>query len=279
MENRPKTPKGNDPYSRVNYRRVVAWPARIRREAPFLRENLKHAPERSVLDLGCGTGEHCRFLVDEGFQVVGLDRSESMIGQAEEKPLRAELRFILGEIQELKQKVKDTFGAAICLGNTLVHLVGEEDLKRSFAGLIRVLKDGGIFLFQILNYERIFEKNVRYLPLNFRPGDEGEIVFLRLMEHLGDGRVRFCPSTLKYDAEADPPLQVVKSRIVDLRGWKRADLLPLLEQAGFGIVGVHGDMEGSPFDPHNSHDLVVIARKSSHNTGRVDDFVVAAENS
>jgi len=38
----------DDPYSRVDYRRMVAWPERIRREAPFLREFLKRAPTPSV---------------------------------------------------------------------------------------------------------------------------------------------------------------------------------------------------------------------------------------
>ena len=31
----PHVPKPDDPYSRVDYRRLIAWPERIRREAPF----------------------------------------------------------------------------------------------------------------------------------------------------------------------------------------------------------------------------------------------------
>ncbi len=61
---------------------MIAWPARIEREAPFLREVLETAPEASVLDLGCGTGEHADFLASRGFRAVGIDRSEAQIAKA-----------------------------------------------------------------------------------------------------------------------------------------------------------------------------------------------------
>ena len=260
MAERKKPASGDDLYSRVDYRRFVAWPKRIRREAPFLMEVLAKAPTRSVIDLGCGTGEHSRFLAGEGFEAVGLDRSRSMLAKAQEQPLPPNLRFVLSEIQQVKEAVKTQFGAAISLGNTLVHLTHRQDLEEAFASLAQVLEPKGLFLFQILNYERIFKGNIRHLPLNFRQEEDGEIVFLRLMEPLEDGRVRFCPTTLKYHPHADPPVEVVRSRITELRGWKREDLIPLLENAGFSILSVHGDLIGGPYEPLTSHDLVLVAQ-------------------
>jgi len=265
MDEGKKTVPGDDPYSRVDYRRFVAWPERILREAPFLKEILGKAPQRSVIDLGCGTGEHSRFLAGEGFQALGLDRSETMLAKAQEKTLPSNLQFVLGEIQSLAEVVKGRFGAAISLGNTLVHLRELQDLEQAFASVVHVLESGGIFLFQILNYERIFEKDIRHLPLNFRREEDGEIIFIRLMEFLDEGRIRFCPTTLKYNPLADPPVQVVRSRMTQLRGWRQADLLPLLQSAGFSILSIHGDMKGGPFEPGNSHDLVVAAQKAADN--------------
>ena len=158
---------------------------------------------------------------------MGLDRSESMLAKAQETPVPPNLQFVLGEIQNVREVVPDRFGAAISLGNTLVHLTERQDLERAFASLAHVLESGGIFLFQILNYERIFEKNIRHLPLNFRQEEDGEVIFLRLMEFLEEGKVRFCPTTLKYNPLVDPPVQVVRSRTTQLRGWRRADLIPL----------------------------------------------------
>jgi SAM-dependent methyltransferase len=265
MEDSKKDVSGDDPYSRVDYRRFVAWPERILREAPFLKKVLEKAPQRSVIDLGCGTGEHSRFLAGEGFQALGLDRSESMLAKAQEKPLPPNLQFVLGKIQNLEEVVKGRFGAAISLGNALVHLTERQDLERAFVSLAHVLESGGVFLFQILNYERVFEKNIRHLPLNFRREEDGEIIFVRLMEFLEEGRIRFCPTTLKYNPKVDPPVQVVRTRMTEIRGWRQADLLPLLQSAGFRILSIYGDMKGGPFEPGNSHDLVVVAQRAADN--------------
>jgi SAM-dependent methyltransferase len=253
----------DDPYSRVDYRRMVAWPERIRREAPFLKKILERFPTQSVIDLGCGTGEHSRFLAEEGFNVVGLDRSEAMLDKATDQALPENLSFVLGEIQEVNQKVQGHFGAAISLGNTLVHLKTESALETGFNTLGHIIENTGVLLFQILNYERIFEKKIRHLPLNFRPGEgDEEIVFLRLMELEQEGKVQFCPTTLSYHPEGDPPVELVRSRRVELRGWRLDDLVPRLSNAGFQVLETYGDMTGRPFEPLESHDLVVLAQKS-----------------
>lgn len=242
----------------------MAWPRRIKREAPFLRRTLGDLPVRSIIDLGCGTGEHSRFLAAEGFAVVGVDRSESMLEKAKEQPLPTNLKFKLGEIQDLSTLVDSRVGAAICLGNTLVHLTEPEDLGRAVGATAEVLEENGVLLFQIVNYEPVFEGTVRYLPLNFRPEERGgEAIFLRIMEPLEEDRVRFCPSTLRYNPGSDPSLEVVRSRTVELRGWRRKQLLPLLESVGLRVEAIHGDMENGPFLPLRSQDLVIVARRQS----------------
>lgn len=251
-----------DPYSRVDYRRLIAWPQRIRREAPFIRKVLSQIPERSVIDLGCGSGEHSRFLADEGFRVVGLDRSQAMIEKATSEPLPPRLKFVLADLCEASSLVSGRFGAAISLGNTLVHLKSDHDLRIALGSVRELLRPDGVFLFQILNYERIFEKGIRYLPLNFRADDHTETIFLRLMELLEGGRVRFCPTTLKYDGASDPPLEVVHSRQVELRGWRRGELLKLLQENGFSEPTVYGGMQEEPYHALESQDLVVVARRT-----------------
>src|SRR5262245_19097627 len=108
-----------DPFSRANYRSLIAWPARIQREAPFLARALADLPDRSVADLGCGTGEHSRHLASQGFRVAGLDLSESMIADAVEPSPPPNLTFRLGDLREADQVLGSGFGAALILGNTL----------------------------------------------------------------------------------------------------------------------------------------------------------------
>ena len=99
----PVTPQqtADDAYSRVDYRRMIAWPARIEREWPFLQSVLGTAPNRRLLDLGCGTGEHSRFLAAKGFDVVGIDSSPAMITKARDGGAQTGVRFIEGDIAAL----------------------------------------------------------------------------------------------------------------------------------------------------------------------------------
>ncbi|MBU1700367.1 MAG: class I SAM-dependent methyltransferase [Candidatus Eisenbacteria bacterium] len=251
----------DDPYSRVDYRRLIAWPKRLHTEGPFLRKFLAMAPERSVLDLGCGTGEHSRFFHEEGFRVVGVDQSETMIAKATDTPCPPNIKFVRGDLVHLDDAVEGEFGAAISLGNTLVHITDAEDMIKALRGVRRHLCPGGLFLFQFLNYERIFEKKIRNLPLSFRDNGDEEIVFLRLMDLKENGWVRFCPVTLSYRRSADPPVEMVRAQGVDIRGWRREDMQGFLEAAGFQITAVLGDMLGGEYVPMESMDLVMIARK------------------
>lgn len=252
-----------DPYSRIDYRRMVAWPTRMRREAPMLQEVLSSGPSRRILDLGCGTGEHARLLSEMGFVVVAIDRSESMLARLREKPLPAGLEVVQGDIADVAELTTGEFGGAICLGNMLPHLTTDRELHRSFAGLRHRLLPGAPLLVQILNYDRIVGGEVRHLPLNFRPDPErpgSEIVFLRLMKAHDDGTLLFCPSTLRLSPDADPPLELVSSKRVVLRGWRRRELEGALAAAGFGELTAYGGFDRRPFDPEGSQDLVLVAR-------------------
>ena len=254
----------DDPYSRVNYRRLIAWETRITREGPFLLSLRDRAPERSVIDIGCGTGEHVAFFAAPDVRAVGLDRSEAMIKAAKDHEALGHGRFVLGDAMAAREALGDepAFGLAICLGNMLPHIAEDGDLARFVGSLHDVLLPGGLLVIQILNYEGLCATGTRCLPVNLRPGDDGkEIVFLRLMSPVADGRVLFFPATLELDPAADAPLRVTMTRRIELRAWTRGDLAPVFTAAGFDVV-FHGDMAGGAFVLEDSPDLIVVATRA-----------------
>jgi SAM-dependent methyltransferase len=244
----------------VDYRRLIAWPERIRREWPFLERVLGGGPSRRVLDLGCGTGEHGRELAAHGFDVTGVDSSPSMLASAADRPLPPSLRFVQSDIADVGA-LDGPFGGAICLGNTLPHL-DEGGLRRLARGLAAVLLPGAPVIVQILNYERIRSRNIRYLPLNFREEAEGEeVVFLRLMRTGPDGTVVFTPTTLRYRPGGDPPVEVLHTRSVTLRGWTWVEVRDAFDAAGFERFEPYGGYDASPFSASDSTDLVAVFRR------------------
>ncbi len=254
--NEPHDPK--DPYARLSYRRLISWPARIQREAPFLREVLAGAPSRRLLDLGCGTGEHARFLQEEGFEVTGVDASEAQLAQAREAGPGPE--FVKADLAALGAAVSGPFGGAIALGNGLPHLFPAE-MALFLADLAALLEPGAPVLFQVLNYDRILDRRVTSLPLNVREDDAERVVFLRLMDPRADGTVLFNPTTLRWRPGEEPPVEVVTGKNVVLKGWRRVELESALEAAGFRVEGVFGGMKREAWEAGTSSDTVVLARR------------------
>jgi len=248
-----------DPYSRVDYRRLVAWPQRIEREWAFLSKALG-GPGR-VLDLGSGTGEHSRFLASKGFEVVGVDSSPAMLAKARDTPLPPNLAFVEGDMTGVADLVSGSFDGALCLGNSLPHVADREALARMFAGLRTRLRPGAPFVLQVLNYDKILDSGLRSLPVNLRTDDgEGEIVFLRLMTPRADGTVVFTPTTLRYRPDGDPAVEVVAARNVPLRGWRRGELEEALADAGFVDRQVFGTVGDVAWTASESPDTVIVAR-------------------
>nr|WP_306672098.1 class I SAM-dependent methyltransferase [Geothrix sp. SG10] len=220
---------------------------------------MESAPSRRVLDLGCGTGEHARLLASLGFETTGVDASPSQVETAREADPGG--RYIQGSLTALADLVEPGYGGALCVGNTLPHLTEEDDLRRCFGSLAGRLLPGGVFLLQILNYDRILDRGERTFPVLVRPGEDGtETVFLRLMTPHADGRVTFTPANLCWRPGAEPPLELVSAEEVQLRGWRRVEVEALLRDAGFDVRETFGTMTGEPWS-QTSADLVVVAQR------------------
>ena len=135
------------------YDRIAAWFDRTRTRAlierPYL-EALTGAltPGASILDLGCGTGDPIlRYLVERGYEVVGVDASAAMIAIARARfPNTA---FMVGDMRDLQLGRRFD---AIVAWHSLFHL-SANDQRALFATLARHLRPGGILMFTSGNAE------------------------------------------------------------------------------------------------------------------------------
>ena len=240
-------------------RGLYDWPRRLAGEAALLERTLAEAPSRRVLDLGCGGGQHARFLAERGCDVVGIDASEAALDQAQEEPVPERAQFLLTDLGAVERSVRGHFGAAICLGNTLPQLLSPESVSRMLIGLRRRLLPGAPLLIQTLNYDRIFDGEERALPLRFVDTPEGELIVLGLVRAREDGIVLHTTSVLRHRPRSEPALEVVVTHENQLRGWRREEIETMLEVARFSAREVYGDMGMSAYDSRDSPELVVVA--------------------
>lgn len=105
----------------------------------------------SVLDLGCGTGVHASLLAMKGYEVVGVDLSETMLAGAERrmaalpKQVSDRVRLLQGNICSVR--AGRTFDAVVSLFHVINYQIGQRDLQEAFANARAHLNPGGTFLF------------------------------------------------------------------------------------------------------------------------------------
>jgi hypothetical protein len=68
------------------------------------------------------------------------------------------------------------------------------------------------------------------------------------------------PATLRQRSDREPPLELLGSRRVEIRTWRRADIEHALRETGFRSITVWGSYQKEAFDPAESRDLLLVAK-------------------
>ncbi len=244
----------------TDYDRFVDWPARLAMELPFIERVVSQAEgPRHVLDAACGTGMHAVALARRGWQVAGTDLSPEMIARARANARAAgvEVRFEVAGFGELHAHLGAGFDGLLCLGNSLPHILTPPALCIALADFAACLRPGGVLMVQNLNYDRILARRERWMePQAYREGEQ-EWLFLRFYDFDPDGLLTFNIVRL-YRAGGPWEQRALSTRLWPLR---RGELTGALTEAGFTAITLYGNMQGAPFDPDRSPNLVVVATR------------------
>ncbi|MDD4842725.1 MAG: class I SAM-dependent methyltransferase [Anaerotignum sp.] len=113
---------------------------------------------KTVIDLGCGTGNVTIPLAKAGYQVFGVDISEDMLAEAQRKAFLDELSipFYCQDMVQLGLSIQVDCVLSLC--DSLNYLTEEGELSAAFCAIKRHLNPNGLFLFD-MNTEYKF-KNV-----------------------------------------------------------------------------------------------------------------------
>ena len=189
----------------------------------------------TVLDLCCGSGSLSLELADRGCEVIGVDGSADMLAVAREKTA-AEGRDILFLCQDVRAlDLYGTVDGAVCMLDSLSHILHTEDLREIFRRLGLFIAPDGLLIFDV---------NTPYKHAHVL-GDNA-FVYER-EEFVCAWRNRYLPATHEVEMALDFFLEeedgtytrytdVVRERAYSLQTWKN-----LLTEAGFDLLGVYGE--------------------------------------
>lgn len=240
------------------YDLFVNWERRLANELPFLREVLSRASARRVLDAACGTGMHAVALAREGYEVVCAEPSEGMLHRVAEnaKKCGVEVGQVKAGFGELRKRAPGPFDAVLCLGNSLPHALTHKDLVDALADFRAVLHQGGIVIIQNRNYDKVLRERIRFMPLETAGTPGRELLFLRFVD-FGDELLTFNMVTLiREDGRWRYEVGSTKHRPITVAEEESA-----LRSAGLATWDLYGGYQFSAFDPAQSGDLIVVARR------------------
>lgn len=98
----------------------------------------------AVLDVGCGEGWLAQCLSETGYQVTGVDASQTLIEAARQN---AQARFLVGDLANLRALALGQFDLVVCN----FSLFGEDSVRQFSHTLPSLLTAGGACLIQTLH--------------------------------------------------------------------------------------------------------------------------------
>jgi len=225
------------------------------RQLDALKAFLGPPGQNRVLDLCCGWARHALPLARMGYKVVGLDGSSYFLEKArsELKDRRNVPLSLLRADMRVLPFPAGSFASAIQMYTSFGYGTDPEDDCRVLNELNRVLRPGGTYLLDLINWtlaRKAFDGRYEESYPNFDVVEECRIDPQRNLL-----RVR---RALLYSDGRKPHLYNFEIRMFD-----RMSLTMLLEQSGFQVLDVWGDFDCSPYKPNKSYRMITVCRKGS----------------
>ncbi|MBN2796575.1 MAG: class I SAM-dependent methyltransferase [Clostridia bacterium] len=200
-----------------------------------------------ILDIGCATGNLTELLSSKTNHAIGLDLDRVLLDYARIK--YPNLEFIEENMLNITEICTQPYDRIVSFGNTLVHLDSVFEVEKFFRSVYQVLKTDGLFIVQMINYDRILDQNIDRLPTL----DNDNIRFERLYSLKRD-HIQF-DTKLVIKAEQ---LEIENSIL--LLPLRKDTLHYLLNQIGFKEIAFYGTLSGDPLNI-NSIPLIFSCKK------------------
>lgn len=211
------------------------------------------AKPKTILDLACGTGNITNRLARKGYDMVGVDISCEMLIFAKDKSydLGLDVKYFNQDMRELDFSKK--VDSIICMCDGFNYILEEKDLLSVFKNVHYLLKDDGLFIFDISSYYKIAE----ILGNNVYGENYEDVSYI--WHNYFDEETNICELDLtifKREKELFRRHQECHFQ----RAYTREEIYNLLGKAGFESIVVHKSFSFEEFK-QNDERICFICKK------------------
>ncbi len=211
--------------------------------------------EGAILDVACGTGSLAEQFLKKGFEVVANDISFDMLNIAREK-LSAYGDKVLLLCQDMCEL--DLFGtvdAAVCSLDSVNHLTYEEEVEAAFESIGMFIRPGGLFVFDV---NSVYKHRYVLSDKTFVYEDEDDTFLCWQNSECDEEDV--VEMYIDIFSKDNDGLYVRQTDYITERAYPEEYLRMALENNGFRVIGVYGDMKTLPPE-ENEERLYFLAQR------------------
>ena len=231
----------------------------------YLRARLEAHGIRSgiVADLGCGTGDLTLRLAQDGYDMIGVDRSEEMLSVLREKAFEQHVEGLLLLRQDLERlDLYGTVRAAVSTFDTFNHIGPFPRFAAALARCALFVEPGGLFLFDLntpYKHEQVLADNVYLL--------EAEDVTCR-WENRWDAARRCTQITVDMSYPGQPEHEV---ECFTEYAYSLEEIQQACEDAGLRIEAVCDGERFAPLRPDSERYLITAVKTEDRNCNREEN--------
>lgn len=221
------------------------WETQLDREGLSLRAIFRNKGVERVLDAACGAGTQAIALAKLGFDVVACDPSAGMLRKASEVAVQYDvlnkIDFQRIDFLHLHDVVKGPFDAIVCKGNSLPHLLLDEEIENTLLIFYELMRPGGVLVIGMRDFGPFMEDRPQFIPGFAHENEDGsEFITFDLWEWHDGPPVIATQNLFIIQGSEKPGYKTVKRR-VRYRPLSTDEVKVVLLERGFEDVTDQAD--------------------------------------
>jgi SAM-dependent methyltransferase len=213
------------------------------------------ASSQPILELGSGTGRILIPLLEQGFDISGIDTSEDMLDRCRAACKAKGLKAELYAQSMLDFELPQTFGLILLTSGGLGLFTRNQDIRSTFKQVMAHLKPGGVFIFEFEPVPAEYGKNSGHWTGDWANGPD-DVVIAKRQSNKYDSTTHIWERLVIFDKFANGRLIETEANERTGRFFTVEEAVQFAKSAGFEEIKATNWLTEEP--PSNESKVVTV---------------------